>query len=220
MRVETLRDLVHGTADPAFAVDSLGGIISWNAAAEALFGLTTEAAVGKLCHQVVRGINECGRICSPDCVVQQAVQKHKAVGNFDMQIETADGLQWCNMSVMIALENTSTRPCAIHIMRQVDIQKRLELMVRDFVVNGTGLSAKAANALMTSPRSPARATTLSERELIVLKMLANGGTTFSIAKALHISRTTVHNHIQHILQKLDSHSRLEAIRRAEHAGLI
>ena len=50
--------------------------------------------------------------------------------------------------------------------------------------------------------------------------MGKGGTTSSIAGQLHISRTTVDNHVQHILRKLDSHTRLEAIRRAEHAGFL
>jgi DNA-binding NarL/FixJ family response regulator len=50
--------------------------------------------------------------------------------------------------------------------------------------------------------------------------LAKGVTTAAIAERLGISRTTVNNHVQHILHKLNAHSRLEAIRRAEHAGLI
>jgi DNA-binding NarL/FixJ family response regulator len=53
-----------------------------------------------------------------------------------------------------------------------------------------------------------------------LKLLAKGRATEAIAKQLHISRTTVNNHVQHILNKLNAHTRLEAIRRAEHAGLI
>jgi DNA-binding NarL/FixJ family response regulator len=56
--------------------------------------------------------------------------------------------------------------------------------------------------------------------LEVLRLLAKGETTESIADQLSISRTTVNNHIQHILHKLNAHTRLEAIRRAEHAGLI
>jgi DNA-binding CsgD family transcriptional regulator len=42
----------------------------------------------------------------------------------------------------------------------------------------------------------------------------------NIAKQLQISPTTVNNHIQHILKKLNAHTRLEALRRAERAGLI
>lgn len=220
MRNVVIRDLVNGTADAAFAVDGTGHIIAWNGAAEYLFGLAADSAVGRLCREVVRGVDECGPVCSGNCVVQQAVQKHQRVGNFDVQVKTVNGIQWCNISVIISDEKALTMPCAIHIVRQVDMQKRLELMVRDFVVSGAGVSAEEASVLLTSSRSPARDTELSERELTVLKMLAKGGTTVAIAKDLHISRTTVHNHIQHVLQKLNAHSRLEAIRRAEHAGLI
>ncbi len=61
---------------------------------------------------------------------------------------------------------------------------------------------------------------LTDREREVLRLLAKGVTTAAIAERLGISRTTVNNHVQHILYKLNAHSRLEAIRRAEHAGLI
>jgi len=61
---------------------------------------------------------------------------------------------------------------------------------------------------------------LTDRELEILRLLGKGSTTSEVADQLHISRTTVNNHVQHILRKLDAHTRLEAIRRAEHAGLI
>jgi DNA-binding NarL/FixJ family response regulator len=168
----------------------------------------------------MQGMDECGSVCSADCTVQQAVRKHHPVGNFDLQVETARGRQWCNVTVLIADEANSTMPHSIHIVRQVDVRKRLELLVRDFVVTGTGLPAEHATTLISSMRASARETKLSERERDVLKLLAKGVTTTSVAKQLHISRTTVNNHVRHILRKLDSHTRLEAIRRAEHAGLI
>jgi DNA-binding CsgD family transcriptional regulator len=176
--------------------------------------------MGKMCGEIMQGMDECGPVCSADCTVQQAVRKHHPVGNFDLHIQTASGRQWCNVSVLIADEANSTLPYSIHIVRQIDVRKRLELLVRDFVVTGTGLSAEQANTLISSAHAPARETELSERERDVLKLLAKGLTTTTVAGRLNISRTTVNNHIQHILRKLDSHTRLEAIRRAEHAGLI
>ncbi|MGZ5481873.1 MAG: response regulator transcription factor [Pyrinomonadaceae bacterium] len=92
--------------------------------------------------------------------------------------------------------------------------------MRDFVVTGTGLSTEQAATLISSAHAPARETELSDRERDILSLLAKGVTTTTVAEQLHISRTTVNNHVQHILRKLDSHTRLEAIRRAEHAGLI
>jgi DNA-binding NarL/FixJ family response regulator len=101
----------------------------------------------------------------------------------------------------------------------VDLRKRLEMVVRDFVVSNTGLPADHAVAMIAS-RTAARESDLSVREIEILRFLGKGGTTRSISDRLHISPTTVNNHVQHILRKLDSHTRLEAIRRAEHAGLI
>jgi DNA-binding CsgD family transcriptional regulator len=43
---------------------------------------------------------------------------------------------------------------------------------------------------------------LSIRELEILRLLGNGNNTAAIAAKLHISRTTVNNHVQHILRKL------------------
>jgi DNA-binding CsgD family transcriptional regulator len=129
-------------------------------------------------------------------------------------------MQWCNVSVLIAEEATSTEPYSIHIVRAIDMRKRLEILMRDFIVTGTGLPPKEVSNLISVTRAPARETELTDRELEILRLLAKGATTASVADRLHISRTTVNNHIQHILRKLDSHTRLEAIRRAEHAGLI
>ena len=220
MRIGEIKDLVDGTADSAFAVDGSGNIVAWNRAAEALFGVTAVEAMARPCGEIIRGMDECGPVCSAECTVQQAVRKHHPVGNFDLQVETVNGRQWCNVSVLIVDEARSTAPCSIHIVRQIDVRKRLELLVRDFVVTGTGMPAEQAASLISSAHTPASETELSDRELGVLGLLAKGATTSAVAEQLHISRTTVNNHIQHILRKLDVHTRLEAIRRAEHAGLI
>ena len=52
---------------------------------------------------------------------------------------------------------------------------------------------------------------LTPREDEILRLLARGTDTGGIAAELMISRTTVRNHIQHILHKLGVHSRLEAV---------
>lgn len=220
MRLREIKDLVQSTSDAAFAVDGSGQIVAWNRGSEQMFGLTTANAIGKACGDILEGMDECGSVCSADCSVRQAVRNHHPVANFDLHVQTATGRQWCNVSVLIADEANSTLPYAIHIIRQIDVRKRLELLVRDFVVTGTGLAAEQAATLISSTRAPARETELSEREVSVLRLLAKGATTSAVAEQLHISRTTVNNHVQHILRKLDVHTRLEAIRRAEHAGLI
>ncbi len=220
MRLREIKKLVESTSDSAFAVDGEGLIVAWNRAAEELFKLPAKEALGKACGQILQGIDECGPVCSPDCTIKQSVRRHHPVGNFDLQVKIGEARQWCNISVLIAGEATSAWPYAIHIIRPIDMRKRLELLVRDFVVTGTHLPAEQVTTLISSTRSPAHDTELSVREIEVLRLLAKGSTTATIASQLFISRTTVNNHIQHILRKLNAHTRLEAIRRAEHAGLI
>ncbi|MBI4468277.1 MAG: PAS domain-containing protein [Acidobacteria bacterium] len=220
MQFRELRQLVDSTSDATFAVDGSGTIVAWNAAAEDLFGLPAQKAIGTPCGDILHGSDECGEVCSPDCSIQQAARHHQKIRNFDLEVQTRSGKQWCNVSVLVAdLANVVT-PYLIHVVRAIDTRKRLEMLMRDFVVSETKLPLEEAQRIKAINRSPSRQVALSERELEILRLLAKGATTKTIAEQLHISRTTVNNHVQHILPKLNAHTRLEAIRRAEHAGLI
>ena len=220
MRLREIVELVDSTSDSAFAVDGSGQIVAWNRAAQEMFGLSAKEAVGRACGEILQGTDECGPVCSRDCNVRQAVEKHHPVRNFDLQVQTKDGSKWCNLSVLVAGDATSHSPYSVHIIRAVDTRKRLEMLVRDFVVNETHLPPEEATTLISSTRAIARETDLTRRELEILRLLAKGTTTTCIASQLHISRTTVSNHIQHIHRKLNTHNQLEAVRRAEHAGLL
>ena len=52
---------------------------------------------------------------------------------------------------------------------------------------------------------------LTDRELEVLKLVAQGLNNREIAKRLFISENTVKNHVRNILEKLQLHSRMEAV---------
>jgi DNA-binding NarL/FixJ family response regulator len=52
---------------------------------------------------------------------------------------------------------------------------------------------------------------LTDRELQVLKLVARGMNNRDIAKELFISENTVKNHVRNILEKLQLHSRMEAV---------
>ena len=220
MLLRELKELVESTADASFAVDGAGMIVAWNAAAAAMFGMSESEALGQACGSILQGSDECGLVCTSDCSIRQAARGHHQISNFDLQVRTEQGVRWCNISVLIAEVTSSTLPHSIHIVRPIDTRKRLEMLVRDFIVTETNLPATEAQALISSTRSPLREAELTNRELEILRYLSKGTATETIAEHLHISRTTVNNHIQHILHKLNAHTRLEAIRRAEMAGLI
>jgi PAS domain S-box-containing protein len=220
MRGLEIQGLVDSTADPAFAVDAAGVIIAANAAAAALFGSKPSEAIGLRCWELAKGADERGPFCSEHCAVRQTAQRRRGIGNFDLLLQTKAGPRWYNVSIMVARDNSSAGYCAIHVMRDVDTRKRLENLVREFVITSTRLPHEEAARLLATSRAPARLADLTRQELAILRLLAKGCATRAMARELHISPNTVNNHIQHILSKLDVHTRLEAIRRAERAGLI
>ena len=61
---------------------------------------------------------------------------------------------------------------------------------------------------------------LTERQLEILQMLAEGKSTEQIAGLLFLSKTTVRNHVAHILAALGVHTRVQAMILASRAGLI
>ena len=84
------------------------------------------------------------------------------------------------------------------------------------------VSAQWLNELAAylSSRQSRSAELLSKREREVLEELGAGATTEQIAAHLFVSVHTVRNHVHSVLQKLDAHSRLEAVSRAQQQGLL
>jgi two-component system nitrate/nitrite response regulator NarL len=69
-------------------------------------------------------------------------------------------------------------------------------------------------------RAPVGARFLTEKEIVVLRLLAQGSTTAALAEELGIRATTVRTHVQNILNKLGVHSKLEAVTKAIAVGLV
>lgn len=97
----------------------------------------------------------------------------------------------------------------------VDISST-QLLQGDSVVGVFGLADPAGEAVPAAGQSPH----LTPRQMDVLRHLAAGHSTERIAEALGISTETVRNHVRGILERLDVHSRLEAVIRAHTLNLI
>jgi PAS domain S-box-containing protein len=220
MNLRELRETVESTADAAFAIDPQGAIVAWNAAAEELFGVAAPNALGRFCDEVVRGSDETGPVCGAQCTIRQAIQQGRPLGNTDIEIAAGQGRAWCNVSILRLSMDGSEKPYSLHIVRAVDTCKRWELLLRDVVAKATGLSPERARRAIEGARSATAATNLSKREHEVLRLMAKGDGTSEIARKLSIEKTTASNHIQHVMRKLNVHTRLEAVRRAEMAGLV
>jgi DNA-binding NarL/FixJ family response regulator len=86
------------------------------------------------------------------------------------------------------------------------------------------IAIKVLERLRATSASPEAAETvraeLSEREIEVLKLIANGKDNAQIAADLHISPKTVKNHISNILMKLQIENRIQAAVYAVRSGIV
>jgi len=89
-----------------------------------------------------------------------------------------------------------------------DVAEGREVLDRDLV------------GALCEPDQDTGAVPLSERELEVLRNLANGMTNKDVAAALFISRATVKSHIENILRKLGASDRAAAVAEGFRRGLL
>jgi DNA-binding NarL/FixJ family response regulator len=86
------------------------------------------------------------------------------------------------------------------------------------------IAAKVLQRVRSTSTVPAIAATiraeLSDREIEVLKLIANGKDNAEIAGELHISPKTVKNHISNILMKLQIDNRIQAAVYAVKSGIV
>ena len=88
----------------------------------------------------------------------------------------------------------------------------------------TDLSADLARSLLAEMPGPGpepvAATSLSQREVEVLQMFADGLSTVEVGQRLFISAKTVKNHLASIYEKLDARDRTQAVLTAVRMGII
>ncbi|GAA5115891.1 response regulator transcription factor [Haloechinothrix salitolerans] len=96
--------------------------------------------------------------------------------------------------------------------------EELAAAVRTAAAGRSALAPAVANRLMARMRSPG--TTLSRRELDVLRLVADGLSNQQISAALFLSQATVKSHLVHIFAKLDVDSRTAAVAAATKRGLL
>jgi len=107
-----------------------------------------------------------------------------------------------------------------YLLKEISIEEVADA-VRAVMQGQTLISPSMASKLIVEFASLARraenerdrvpAPRLTERELEVLKAVAQGLTNREIGEQLHISENTVKNHVRNILEKLHLHSRMEAV---------
>ena len=102
-----------------------------------------------------------------------------------------------------------------YLLKEIPIEEVSDA-IRSVWAGQSRISPSMASKLLTEFAAISKATEerpqrLTEREMEVLKLVAQGLNNRDIAKKLYISENTVKNHIRNILEKLHLHSRMEAV---------
>ncbi len=216
--------MLQRSADGAMLMNGDGNVILWNKAAERLLGFRAQDVIGRPCQEVMRGETLAGHsFCSPSCVVGHRLSCGSGVRNFDIQTRTRSGkVIWLNVSSLPVPSGRSGRFLFAHLFRDITKRKKAlglaeELYTvlappggRDHLVSDTARRRAVQSQSGAVPEVP-RTLPLGEREREILRWLAAGKNGKEIAETLCISPVTVRNHIQHILEKLGAHSRLQAL---------
>jgi DNA-binding CsgD family transcriptional regulator len=121
-------------------------------------------------------------------------------------------------SVIIAPSANARRYNFVHLVEPLD----------PAVEVGLDELARRCGAMPGFPSAPGKRKTgpsdsnrkLTPREIEVLRLVASGTSTHDIAHTLGIQDTTVSNHIQHILEKFEAHTKLQAVYAAQRCGLL
>jgi len=191
-----LLDALVFCSEAMFAINERHRIIFWNKPIQRLLGWSYDDVVGKSCGTVLAGNDHFGnRYCCDACPIISIAQRGDPIRQFGLTIRTKD---------------------EDFLSADVSVLKFFLPMTRRIVLVHTVQLAKMPEAVtppqpMLAMHSDARVRELTTREIEVLGMLAAGKGASDVADHLGISPLTARNHIQHIFEKLEVHSKAEAV---------
>ena len=211
-----IADILFRGADSVFAVDANQRITFWNHASERFLGISARQALGHPCHELVHGCDTHGRpVCGPACRIARLAKGGAAPEAFPLSLngDRDPARLWVN--IVLAPSPCKGLWTAFHVLH------------REGTTTGRSASAqplprpvRAEHAGNKTEAAPAPACVLTAREQQILRLLAESLPPGAISRRLYISRVTVRNHIQHILAKLQLHSKVEAVAYAYRHHLI
>jgi PAS domain S-box-containing protein len=220
-------DAFSNSGDGVFIVDSSQRVVRWNAGAERILGFAASECIGQPCYQLIAGRTQGdGPWCQPGCKVQECVSCNIPLENFEIMTRSkSGGALWLNVSVLSPSDGGA--PVSVHLFRDVTRERQTADAIEQFLI---ALGIFAGSKEKPAEKGRVRNTqgrpavslpkTLSARELEVLRLLAEGLSTRTVAERLNISHYTARNHIQNILTKLELHSKAQAVSFAYRKRLI
>ena len=165
-------------------------------------------------------VTECLPYTSADCASFQAIEEIRAARPTVrvLAVECGCGSQQFSLAIRAGAHGFLTREAAAG-----DVLTALRCISRGETYVSPSIVTRMVNTYVLGstpgvPDDPFDA--LSERAREVFHLAAVGHTNREIARTLHLSEQTVHNHRANVMEKLGFHDRVELLRYALRRGLI
>ena len=191
-----LLDALAFCAEPMFAINERNRIVFWNKPLSRLLGWTYDDVAGKSCGNVLAG-NDCfgNRYCCDACPIVSIAQRGEPVRQFGLTFRTKED-DYLPVDVAV-IKFTLPATKSVVLAHVVQLARQAQ-------------AVEPPQPAYTG-HADARVRELTTREIEVLGMLAAGQNATDVANHLGISPLTARNHIQHIFEKLEVHSKAEAV---------
>jgi LuxR family transcriptional regulator, maltose regulon positive regulatory protein len=198
-------------------------------------GDEVSAAVGA--RRALAAIEGCGGELLPQAALAMAVAaaQHARNGNRNEAVRAIavarGGLAgfrtiapWFNVITRLALVRAvvtlDDRASGRELIRELEYHARLEPRPTELRPSAVACVAELASQVEAMHLQATGASSLTDSELRVLRLLPTNLRLADIASQLYVSRNTVKTHVASIYRKLEADKRSEAVERARSAGLL
>lgn len=134
-------DILDHAGDAVCAVNDEKRVVYWNAAAEAILGITADEANGQPCWQLLKGKSLDGQpFCGPDCPIQAKVDTQEPIPHFDLWVKNKSGKPvLANFStIAIPAKNGRCQPDQAVIIHLIRLVKNREFPQHRLRINTLG----------------------------------------------------------------------------------
>jgi DNA-binding CsgD family transcriptional regulator len=214
-------DLLAGSDSPVVATDAAARIVFWNRAAERLLGRRATDTLGRLCYEVLGGRDVFGnRFCYESCPLVNMARRGESIRPFEWLLHPPQGGEQATKVNILRLPGEGPDEYTlVHLLEPIDPEGRLARALEALGARRTEAPPHHGDTPVrkagSSPGPP-----LTDREKHILGAVARGLQNKEIAKELGITLATVRNHVHNILEKLEVHSKLEAVTLAFRRGWV
>ena len=220
MILDTLFPLLQSASFGAFAVSLDQRILFWNRAAERILGHSSPEVLGRGCSDVMGG-----RGLTPECAGGCSSIRYVRSGLIPpptrvLMLRSSGERMWVSVTPAVISGGPEGGPLLLYFFEdgeETESSGYPNDSVRDAMAEGvTEVTSDHPEAHLT----PGETSTLSRRELEVLRLVALGWQTPRIAVQLGISPHTVRNHIRNLRNKLKASTKLNAVLKGLRLGII